>query len=196
MFKGRKRLCNTTKIVISNRHSPPASIFPRVLHKLPEFAVKEGTVTVAEGAFANRSDLVKVTLPSTLQHIGSGAFEGCINLTSVVWGEENNLRSIQARAFKNCMSLSDFEFLQSAANLEAVGAQAFLNCSLLESVTLSEDVEYIGEFAFGGCARLGSVTFAAPNDWKIGERSVDKLDDPQKNATLLTITYVSKIWQR
>lgn len=41
-----------------------------------------------------------------------------------------------------------------------VGAEAFRNCTGLNSVTLSINVKYIGDYAFAGCTNLTSVTIS------------------------------------
>ena len=45
--------------------------------------IKDGTVTIAYGAFMNCSGLTTVTIPSSVTSIGSKIFEGCTGLTDV-----------------------------------------------------------------------------------------------------------------
>ncbi|MBR6727870.1 MAG: leucine-rich repeat domain-containing protein [Clostridia bacterium] len=48
-------------------------------------SIREGTVGIAFGAFANSAQLAFVSIPASVCYIGAGAFEGCDALTSVVF---------------------------------------------------------------------------------------------------------------
>ena len=49
-----------------------------------EFTVPDGTVAIADTAFAHNMSLRRVVLPEGLTTIGYGAFDGCNNLTDIV----------------------------------------------------------------------------------------------------------------
>ena len=49
-----------------------------------EFTVPDGTVAIADTAFAHNMSLHRVVLPEGLTTIGYGAFDGCNNLTDIV----------------------------------------------------------------------------------------------------------------
>ena len=49
-----------------------------------EFTVPDGTVAIADTAFAHNTSLRRVVLPEGLTTIGYGAFDGCDNLTDLV----------------------------------------------------------------------------------------------------------------
>ncbi len=48
-----------------------------------EIIVKEGTKSITEGAFLERSELISVTIPDSVTNIGRAAFECCIRLVEV-----------------------------------------------------------------------------------------------------------------
>lgn len=67
--------------------------------------------------------------------IGAGAFTGCTNLSKVTWNypaEGETVRSIGARAFENCTSLTKFEI--SGKTVASIGDYAFRGCTHLESL--------------------------------------------------------------
>ena len=67
------------------------------------FSVREGTKTIAGGAFTYCSGLTSITIPDSVTSIGDSAFEWCSGLTSVTMGD--NVTSIGDGAFDWCSSL-------------------------------------------------------------------------------------------
>ena len=92
-------------------------------------AIVDGTSST--GAFAQNENLQSITLPETLETIGSYAFYMCSALTEVNFGEDSQLKSI--------------------------GNSAFGGCNNLTSITIPEDVISIGGGAFGSCYALAEV---------------------------------------
>ena len=81
--------------------------------------------------------------------IGTGAFEGCANLTMVVLNDDVLL--IADNAFKGCSKLSDINWPSS---LTALGNSAFYGCTALTNAVIGNSVASIGEYAFYGCTAL------------------------------------------
>ena len=91
----------------------------------------EYTVTaIGEYAFADKTNLVEISLPATVTTIEEGAFSGCKGLISIS--------------------------LPTAVTY--IGDHAFENCGIT-SITLHEGIEYIGAYSFAGCTAINSVTF-------------------------------------
>lgn len=53
-----------------------------------EYTVREGTLAIAENAFANDEGLKKVILPESLKSVSAAAFYGCTNLSTVYVNSE------------------------------------------------------------------------------------------------------------
>lgn len=86
--------------------------------------------SVAEGAFDGNTSLVSITLPSTVEEIGAGAFRGATNLASVRFSDGCYLRSIGEEAFKGCVALTSFSFSKFTTE---IGRAAFDGCSAVNS---------------------------------------------------------------
>ena len=96
-----------------------------------------------------RNDIVSISLPEGLTHIGSDAFRYCASLKSKVSLPEG-LQSIGRNAFEGCFHLSEVSFPQSLISLDA---WAFANTGLT-GVTLPEGLTELSEYAFSGCTNL------------------------------------------
>lgn len=92
------------------------------------------------------SQITKITIPKTVQHIESRCFDQCENMTEFV---------IEGAT-------------DGTSQLKEIDSHAFLNCKKLASITLPNSVTYLGENnptsiegsgAFEGCESLTSFTF-------------------------------------
>ena len=95
------------------------------------------------------------TVPDSVTHIASYAFQGARHLKTVTAG---NLTSIESSAFTNCEALTSF----TAASLSEVEFQAFYGCSNLETFTLTDadSLTTIGGSAFNRCSSLTAAPIA------------------------------------
>ena len=87
-----------------------------------------------------------------LKIIPSYAFQGCINLSSVVIPV--SVKTIDMFAFEGCKKLKNANLPQGLSKLEYF---AFGSCESLESVIIPEGVAEIGSHAFRGCSALKSL---------------------------------------
>ena len=103
--------------------------------------------TISSYAFQNCTGLVSVQIPATTSSLGACAFEGCKNLESVVFLNDN-LSTISNYLFRNCFKLSS---IQLPASLTTIGMYAFQRCEALRELTIPSTVTSIGKYAFSNC---------------------------------------------
>lgn len=117
--------------------------------------------------FANTS-IRAVTIPDTVQKIGTSAFEGCEYLEEAYIG--SNVKEIEGYAFYGCYSLKTIVL---PVELEEIDEYAFAYCTSLYEIYIPYKVESIGAYAFEGC-KLNWVSLEAPDAWIVedGESSL------------------------
>ena len=120
-----------------------------------------------------------VYIPNTVTSIETQAFDGCTNLTTVMFEEGSQLETIGEEAFRNCTSLEsivipdsvisidNYAFrgctnladitIEEGSRLETIGTGVFYTCTSLESIELPNSVTSIGNNAFRGCTSLTTI---------------------------------------
>ncbi len=138
---------------------------------------EEGIEVIGDQCLALCPALEKITVPSTVEYTGWGAFRGCPKLKDVQIAE--GLGMIDAETFKDCtaleninipksvMSLGIYAFegctslktvtLAEGSKLRVMESCVFKNCSSLTSFTISRYVSYVGGEVFTGCSSLADV---------------------------------------
>lgn len=96
--------------------------------------------------------VVKITIPTGIKIIGTAAFAGMTNLTSIELPD--GLAHIGVNAFQNCKSLVDIKLPRS---LVKIHSGAFRGCESLKEITLLNPKTEIGQFAFSHCSELTKV---------------------------------------
>lgn len=153
--------------------------------KLPDSVKKMGSYVFEECV-----SLSSIELPA-LTELGAYTFFGCLNLRDVTFangattfgsytfanarlfsrdGKNSSFESQLANVnfgggineigdgvFLGCSKLTSFD-LKAAT---VVGAEAFANCTALESVTGLGNVKVIGDYAFRNCIRLASINLSS-----------------------------------
>ena len=122
--------------VTYNGHPEGTATYKVIMLRADLFRVGQSGVT---------SQITKITIPKTVQHIESRCFDGCINMTDFV---------IEGAT-------------DGTSQLKEIDSHAFLNCKKLASITLPNTVTYIGDpdpnsiegGVFEGCESLTSFTF-------------------------------------
>ena len=93
-----------------------------------------------------------MVLPTYITRIHQHAFYDCINLTSVVIGD--NVTTIEEFAFNDCLGIMNVII---GEGVTYIGEYAFSSCRGLTSIIIPKNVVAIGENAFNGCARLVEI---------------------------------------
>ncbi|MDE6289851.1 MAG: leucine-rich repeat protein, partial [Ureaplasma sp.] len=103
------------------------------------------------GLFYNATNLVSVSLPSSLTSIGDNTFSECTSLTSITLPD--SLGIIGNQVFFNCKSLTSINLPNS---IYSIGYQTFYSCSF-RSVTLPNSLTKISSDLLWNCKSLISV---------------------------------------
>ena len=90
-----------------------------------------------------------------MKEVGEYAFSGCSNLNSVLWNAKCCNDFTSENVFKNCDSISVFEF---SKDVERIPAYICSNLIGLNRATIGESVIEIGDWAFWGCNSLTNLT--------------------------------------
>ena len=134
---------------------------------LDSYAIKSGTTTIAGNVFGyGYSDLISVTIPSSVIGISSTAFNDCPKLTSVIIDTNNkNYSSLDGVLFNKdktvivCYPVGKTNTSYVIPNsVTSIGDSAFSDCNSLTSITIPNSVTSIGSSAFRECTSLTSIT--------------------------------------
>ena len=94
---------------------------------------------------------INTTIPSSIEHLGVGAFWGA-PIENIVIGDGVN--SIGESCFSNCTNLKTIKI---ANTVKSIGKQAFLGCGEIESLILPDLITTIDEGTFWGMKKLKSI---------------------------------------
>lgn len=139
-----------------------------------EIVISEGITSVGAEAFFGCPNLLRVTLPSTLQVIRDSAFMDCPRLKglSIPYG----VTAIGFSAFSGCESIRSMTIPDTVTS---IGDRAFADCIGLRTVILPTEPKKVESNIFAGCAGLSEVYFrgSAPSvevlteSWRIPQRT-------------------------
>ena len=115
-------------------------------------AVKDGTLSLADGTFAGCEGITEITLPRSLGYLGSELFHGCHALSrlSILCPIER----IPASMLSDCLALTEIALPEGLVEIET---GAFSGCTYLKTVTLPSTLRVIGDEAFMGCSSLDTI---------------------------------------
>ena len=140
-----------------------------------ELVFEEGITTIPERGFSYFSEVVDISLPSTLTAVGNEAFGACVKLQSL--DLPDSVTSVGARAFASCSALETIRLSENLTvlpsyllsgtsitsihipeSVTALGEGVFMCCVNLESVILPDGITEIWDRCFEQCTGLQSVT--------------------------------------
>ena len=190
-----------------------------VIDKLTtEETIPEGVIALGS-EFSDCKELIRITIPESVNSFEVFAFSGCSKLTSINIPE--GVTSISACTFKGCSSLSEITIPESVTlidfcafegcssltkitlpkNVTKIDFNAFNSCSSLRSITIPESVEYIGDYAFYGCTfekskfiNNSALNAEDNNYWGatiVEDGSITTIRHPSVNAELIATEYFS-----
>ena len=146
-------------------------------------------VTAIEGKsgkiFENNKALKVVVIGENITAIEDGTFEGCDNLTTVIWNATNCSKQADA-IFLECSALKKVVFGEHVETIPA----GFRGTGL-ESITIGEKVKTIGEFAFSECTSLKTVIWNAIDCKEAGSSTSNRIFSGSTNIT--TVEFGEKV---
>ena len=129
--------------------------------------ISEGVTSISSSmVFWNCNNLTSVIISESVTSIGSGAFEGCSSLESIVVKEGNTVYHSSG----NCLIDTEAKVLIAGCknsiipddgSVTSIGVDAFSGCSSLTNITIPASVISIGDWAFNGCSSLESIIIPA-----------------------------------
>ena len=131
-----------------------------ILKSGADYTVPISVTSIGSSAFRGCNNLTSVIMQPSVTHIGMYAFNECKSLTSVVI--PSSVISIGEAAFGWCSNLTDITI---PFGVNSIGVQAFSYCSSLTSITIPASVAGIGEQAFVDCEKLASITVDSGNPY-------------------------------
>ena len=101
---------------------------------------------IGETAFQSCEQLVRLTIPDSVQEIGQGAFANCSRLTDVTL--PNGITSLANYLFAGCTNLCNVMIPYSVTHIEDY---AFAYCHHLNRDILPDSITTLGAFVFSFC---------------------------------------------
>ena len=189
----------TVNSVLYTKDMTELLYFPRNL-TLDLDALPWDTLTkLGASAFKNNPQVTDVKIGKNIIELGDGAFEGCINLTSVEFLNTTDDMIIGDRVFKDCAKLTsvilpaktskigDSAFYMTGITsidipdaVTEIGSYAF-SYTNIESIELPAALTKIGTGAFNMATKLTTVTFTeGASDLYIGDLEAYTAENPME----------------
>ncbi len=139
------------------------------LHEISKANLRTLTVTagvsIPDGALSDAPLLETVSLPASLNHIGSLAFYGCYSLQTVTVNAENTAFCVQG-GFLYTKDLKTLLLVPAQTTgtvdvypaVETIADGAFAYCAAMEIVHLPSGILSVGRSAFEGCIALTAIS--------------------------------------
>lgn len=131
-----------------------------------EYEVPLGIRAIDDKAFANRTALTKLVIPSYVTRIGVGAFQNCTGIIEVVVeGDRTSYLFVDTQAFVGCDNLTTVTFKgNGGASLDkgatTVGTSAFEGLAKLRNLVIEAGARVeIGHRAFAGNKNLANPVY-------------------------------------
>lgn len=115
-----------------------------------DFTVQEGTVGIADSAFVGCKYLRSVSMPESIEFIGTEVFADCGGLEQIYFPKEVNRYGSQV--LKGCTALLHIDLPHGVKVLEG-----FENNQTLESISIPDSVTAIEWFTFRNCVNLTNI---------------------------------------
>ncbi len=123
-----------------------------------EYAIKDGTIVMADGAFNGCKELTKITIPEGVKTVSFNGFKECVKLAEVVL--PSSIKTIGGYAFLRCTALKSITLPEGVEKIELLA----FNQSGLTEIVIPASVKEIEEYAFCICEDLTAINVAEANE--------------------------------
>ena len=208
IFKSSNDFC---RITFGNKEANPLYYAHHLYvdnNEVTVIDVPAGPVEISAGAFAGGSEITKITIPESVNYIGTDAFYGCNNNNlTISYATETQMKTMNyGKGESNPMSKAKM-FLVGGQEITEVSFDAdvhesgFKGAAWLLKVTLNSGVTKIGDEAFLGCNKLTTVIFNGTDITEIGNNAfnncqklsiVKSSEDPEKNELPATLEVLGR----
>ena len=117
-------------------------------------------VAIGSGAFEDCTGLTSVILPDSITQIGSGAFRNCSRLKRIELPAK--LEFLDQEAFAHCTSLSYIKIPKTLTRAYAWNGRGidgiFYGCTSLKTVTLEKGMTIVAPYLFCGAPAIETIT--------------------------------------
>ena len=124
--------------------------------EIQKVVVENGVTSIGTWAFAGLENLTSVEIGNGVNRIDTGAFYNCPNLTGIAIPDQ--VQYIEDNAFGRCTGLLNVDL---PAGLLKIGSYAFEQCESLTEVVFPSSLRFIRASAFRYCPNLKRITFGA-----------------------------------
>ncbi|MGL4948170.1 MAG: leucine-rich repeat domain-containing protein [Mycoplasma sp.] len=144
----------TGKIVIGNNVETIGKSAFQSQWASTEITIGKKVKTIGDSAFKG-CGFKKLTIPSSVETLGSNLILSSGSLTELNFEENSSLKTIGSSAFARCDNLSGN--ITIPESVELIGSSAFSDCTKIDSLIInSKNTLEIKNAAFKGCINLGS----------------------------------------
>ena len=162
---------------LGTESNPYSVLVSTVSDRITSCEINENAKAICQYAFSNCKGLTEIKIPTTVTSIGFGAFEGCINLTSmeipfvgktIDGTNNNNFGYIFGATTTSANSTNVPETLTTVkiTGGTKIDKEAFKLCKNITEISLPNTLVNMGEDAFIGCEKLEKVEYVGSiDDW-------------------------------
>ena len=149
---------SVTTIIDETQWFKPSWFYDHKIKTFDEFKYFTGLKTVERHAFNFNTTLESITLPSSIETIGFGAFKDCHNLVKVTIQE--GLKTIKTCAFVNCRHLKTLVLPEGLVQIDSLFIEG---CRNIKSVNIPDSVKYMSPTAFNECGESLNTIYISSN---------------------------------
>lgn len=148
--------------VLTTSDTKPTGYNPNHLTKI---TIGNCVKTIGTNAFSGCTELSSMTIPNSVTTINGYAFWHCYGLTGTLVIPNGVTTIGGSNAFGGLTGITGISF---SSNLQTIGNSAFIGCNRVLSLTIPNSVTSIGDGAFRGCSVLQSITLQCTTPPSLG----------------------------